>query len=182
VRVTFTYINEEMVKNRITSFIRSTLEYTAVVWNPHLKKHVKKVEKVQRTATRRVPGLRGLSYEEKFAKLQLPTLKERRKRGDTITLHKCVEGKEKIDINEYIERRHSSSRRRSDKLYKKRLKKDVRKFSFPDRSIEQWNISAEVVVCAKNIYTFKEKYDKTLLRNRTQRACLSPVKIQLQFR
>ncbi len=37
-RVTFTYIDEEMVKKIITSFICPTLEYAAVVWNPHLKK------------------------------------------------------------------------------------------------------------------------------------------------
>ncbi len=37
-RVAFTYIDEEMVKKIITSFIRPTLEYAAVVWNPHLKK------------------------------------------------------------------------------------------------------------------------------------------------
>ncbi len=36
-RVAFTYIDEEMVKKIITSFI-PTLEYAAVVWNPHLKK------------------------------------------------------------------------------------------------------------------------------------------------
>ncbi len=37
-RVAFTYIDEEMVTKIITSFLRPTLEYAAVVWNPHLKK------------------------------------------------------------------------------------------------------------------------------------------------
>ena len=41
-RVAFAFIDEDMVKKIITSFIRPTLEYAAVVWNPHLKKHVKK--------------------------------------------------------------------------------------------------------------------------------------------
>ncbi len=36
--VAFTYIDEEMVKKIITSFIRPTLEDAAVVWNSHLKK------------------------------------------------------------------------------------------------------------------------------------------------
>ena len=44
-RVAFAYIDEEMVKKIITSFIRPTLEYAAVVWNPHLKKHVKRLKK-----------------------------------------------------------------------------------------------------------------------------------------
>ncbi len=39
-RVAFTYIDEEMIKKTITSFIRPTLEYAAVVWNPPLKKNI----------------------------------------------------------------------------------------------------------------------------------------------
>ena len=79
-RVAFAYIDKEMVKKIITSFIRPTLEYAAVVWNPHLKKHVKKIEKVQRAATRWVPSLRDLNYEERLNKLNLPTLEKRRKK------------------------------------------------------------------------------------------------------
>ncbi len=119
-RVAFTYIDEEMVKKIITSFIRPMLEYAAVVWNPHLKKHI---EKVQRAATRWVPSLRDLSYEERLKKLQLPTLTERRERGHMIILYKCVEGIEKIDINEYVIPSQSSLRGHSKKIYKKRLKK-----------------------------------------------------------
>ncbi len=76
-RVAFTYIDEEMVKKIITSFIPPTLKYAAVVWNPHLKKHIEKIE-VQRAATRWVPSLKELSYEEGLKKLQLPTLTERK--------------------------------------------------------------------------------------------------------
>ncbi len=68
----------------------------------HLKKHIEKLEKVQRTATRWVPSLGVLSYEERLKKLQLPTLTERRERGDMIMLYKCVEGMEKIDVKEYL--------------------------------------------------------------------------------
>ncbi len=99
-RVAFTFIDEETVMKIITSFIRPMLEYAAVVWSPHLK-NTEKLEKVQRAATRWVPSLRDLSYEETLKKLQLPTLTERREKGDMIMMYKCVEGIEKIDINEY---------------------------------------------------------------------------------
>ncbi len=101
-RVAFTYINEKIRKKMITSFIRPTLEYAAVLWNSNLKKHIKKIEKAQRAATRWVSSLRDLSYEERLKKLQLSTLTERRERGDMIMLYKCVEGIEKKDINEYV--------------------------------------------------------------------------------
>ncbi len=71
-------VDEELVKKINTSFIRPTLEYAAVVWNPHLKKHIEKIEKVQRAATRWVPCVRNLSYKERLKKLQLLTLTERR--------------------------------------------------------------------------------------------------------
>ncbi len=59
---------------------------------PHLKRNIEKIEKVQRAATRGVPSLKDLSYEERLRKLQLPTLTERRNRGDVIMMYKCVEG------------------------------------------------------------------------------------------
>ncbi len=33
-RVAFSNLDEEMLKKIITSFVRPTLEYAAVVWNP----------------------------------------------------------------------------------------------------------------------------------------------------
>ncbi len=116
-----------------TSFIRPTLEYAAVAWSPHFKKHMKKIEKIQRW----VPSPNDLSYEERLEKLQLPNLQEvRRKRGDMLMLSKCVEGKEKIDSNEYTIPTQLASKIYSKKLFKKRLKKNTRKFSFPFRAID----------------------------------------------
>ncbi len=72
-----------------------------------------------------MPSLRDLSYEERLKKLQVPTLTERRERGDMIMQYKCVEGIGKIDVNEYVIPSQSTLRGHSKKLYKKRLKKDV---------------------------------------------------------
>ncbi len=72
-------------------------------------------------------------------------------------LYKCVEGIEKIDINEYVIPNQTSLRGHSKKLYKKSLKKGVKRYSFPDRAIDEWNALPEEVVCVKSIYRFKEK-------------------------
>ncbi len=58
---------------------------------------------------------------------------------------------EKMDVNEYLIPSQSSLRGHSKKLYKKRLKKDVKKYSFSDRPIEKWNALPEEVVCVKSI-------------------------------
>lgn len=44
-RVAFTYIKENILRRMFISFIRPTLDYTAVVWNLHLEKHLKMIEK-----------------------------------------------------------------------------------------------------------------------------------------
>ena len=43
------------------------------MWNTHLKKHISSVENVQRHAIRMVPGLKGMSYEQRLRALDLPT-------------------------------------------------------------------------------------------------------------
>ena len=38
IRVAFSYMDEEMLREIIVSMIRSRLEYLVLVWSPHLKK------------------------------------------------------------------------------------------------------------------------------------------------
>ncbi len=52
-------------------------------------------------------------------------------------LYKYVEGIEKVDVNECVKPSQTSLRGHSKKLYKKRLTKAVKKYSFPDRAIDQ---------------------------------------------
>ncbi len=56
---------------------------------------------------------------------------------------------EKIDVKEYVIPSQSSLRGHNKKLYKKRLKKDVKKYSFPDRAIDKWNALPEEVMCQR---------------------------------
>ncbi len=60
-----------------------------------------------------------------------------------IMLYKCVESIEMIDVKEYVIPSNSTLRGHSKKLYKKRLKKDVKKYSCPDRAIDKWNALPE---------------------------------------
>ncbi len=85
-------------------------------------------------------------------------------------LYKCVEGMEKIGVKQYIIPSQSSLiRGHSKKLYKKNLKKDVKKYSFPDRAADKWNALPEEVVCVKSICGFKEKYDEMMSKDGTKR-------------
>ena len=47
-----------------------------------MKKDRLKLERIQRIATKIVPALEDLLYEERLKEMHLATLKERRERGD----------------------------------------------------------------------------------------------------
>ena len=50
-----------MMKKITISLIRPKLEYPEVIWFPHKKKHVLKLEIIQRITTKMVPELKDLT-------------------------------------------------------------------------------------------------------------------------
>ena len=62
-------------------------------------KYVDMLEKIQRRATKLIPELIDLTYEERLKECGLPTLETRRLRGDQIEVFKILNGYENIDSN-----------------------------------------------------------------------------------
>ena len=60
--------------------VRTQLDYTSSVWAPYKKKHIDIIENVQKRATKQIPGMKNLPYEERLRKLELPTLSYTAKR------------------------------------------------------------------------------------------------------
>ena len=170
IRTAFTYIDEEMVKKLITSMIRPRLEYAALVWSPNLKKEIRKVERIQRAATKLPETLRDCTYEERLEKLGLITLEKRRERGDLIALYRIQEGLEKIDREDLVVRDGMETRGNSKKLKRSVCRRNIKKYSFPYRSIPAWNGLDEETVCAKTIHEFKANLDKKRYGDGTARA------------
>jgi hypothetical protein len=46
--------------------VRQILEYAAAIWNPHRKKNIKALEKVQRNFTKQINELKGLEYRDRL--------------------------------------------------------------------------------------------------------------------
>jgi len=67
--------------------VRSHRKYTNCVWSLFRQMDVKKVEMVQKKATRMVKRLKNNSCEDRLKFLNLPTLKYRRLRGDMIQVY-----------------------------------------------------------------------------------------------
>ena len=133
IRVAFYFLDKEMMRKIIMTMIRPKLEYAAIVWSPYKKKHVRKLERIQRIATKMVPELEELTYEERLKEMNLPTLKERRERGDLITIYKLVNDIEKIDREDLLlkgQRETGYLRGHGSKLRKGICLKNTKKIQF----------------------------------------------------
>ena len=74
------------------ALVMSRLDYVCQLWSPYLIKHINMVEKVQRSFTRFISGMAGLSYTERLTVLKMYSLKRRRERYIIIYVWKILEG------------------------------------------------------------------------------------------
>ena len=162
IRRSFSYMDKETMRQLFTALVRPHLEFANVIWAPRLKKDIKLIEKVQRRATKYIPGLKGLKYEERLKEMNLPSLSYRRKRGDLIEAYKLTHGHYAINKNLLKLDKTSRTRGHMYKIEKQYCKLSVRQNFFAVRVENQWNDLPASVVEAPSINAFKERLDKYL--------------------
>ena len=166
---TFMYWNCDSLKTLYTTFVRPHLEYAASAWSPYLSKDIKILESVQRRATKLVPCLRTLSYEERLKRLGLSTLVDRRIRGDMIQYFKCVKGIN--TVNWFNPNNIANSvgligpagniRGNKHRINRQFIKNfPQRDHFFTNRIVPYWNELPEEVINSRTVNSFKKKYDK----------------------
>ena len=83
IRRTYTYLDEQSFKYLFQALVRPHLEYAAAVWSPYKSGEIEQIiEIVQRRAMKQIPSLKNMEYNQRLRKLNMPTLKYRRARGD----------------------------------------------------------------------------------------------------
>ena len=150
--------------------IRPKLEYAATLWSPSTKKNIKKLERIQRAMTKLAPALSDLSYEERLSRLELPTLEQRRERGDLLTIYRIMKNMEVLDREDLLKWETRNTRGHGRKLRKDNYRRNLKKNSFPHRVVDVWNNLDKTIVCAKTIHEFKTKLDNVRYRDGTPRA------------
>ena len=166
IRRTFSHLDKEMFVPLYTSLVRSHLEYAEAVWNPHLIGDIKRLEAVQRNATKQVNGLKDKPYQERLKILNLPTLACRRDRGDMIEVYKIIHNLYEQQCAPPLVRSHTSTRGHLHKLFKQRtLTLNIRKNFFTNRVVDLWNSLPAETVEAPSLNSFKSSIDKHWRRN-----------------
>ena len=172
VRRTFDYMDKETFLYIYKGLIRPQLEYASSVWAPHGHghiQHIEDLERVQRRATKQVPGLKDLSYCQRLKALDLPTLAFRRTRGDMIQAYKILHPEIGFDksLPEFLVKSTTCSekglRGHNQKLFKPTpglRRSDLRKYSFSQRIIKLWNSLNRETVNANSVHAFERLLDK----------------------
>jgi len=113
---------------------------------------MKYLEKVQRRATKIVPGIRDLPYRERLQQPKLHSLRYRRKIGDMIQTYKILDGLEDIPDNSLPKLAEDGPiRGHTLKLHKPRCRTALTQHFFSNRVIEDWNRLREKVISASSL-------------------------------
>ena len=136
------------------------------VYGHHIKKkYIEAVERVQRRATKQLPGMKDLPYPERLKILKLPTLVYRRARGDMIETFKLLHDKYYGEYSQLVKLHASHISREGTRGHRFKLcqegsKLNIRRQSFPVRITKVWNELPDSVVNAPNVNTFKNRLDR----------------------
>ena len=154
----FTYRSKEVVLKLYKSLVRPHLDYAIQAWSPYLEKDKQILEKVQARATKLIPSIQHLPYEDRLARLKLTTLERRRERGDLIQTYRIMTQIDKTKPENFFERsEYSRTRGHSMKFTKFRSRLDVRKNFYSQRVVNIWNKLPQSVVQAPSLLSFKKQ-------------------------
>jgi len=144
------------------SLVRSSLEYSATVWDPHYKKDIEAIEKVQRQAARFVCG--EYSWDSSVSKmikdLGWSDLARRRRNTRLTMLYKIANGLVAIEPNNYLIPGSSRTRSNNNQKYMQiHTSTPAYQHSFFPGTIPHWNKLSQASIDAKSVEAFKSHLD-----------------------
>ena len=163
IKIGFACLDKEIFLYLYPVLVRPLLEYCVQVWSPYKQMYIDLIERVQKRATKLVPGLRRKTYDERLKKLGLTRLVERRFRGDMIETFKILTKKVDVKTETFFQMRSERGDPelfRGKKIFKKRSRKLPRRNVFSQRVVNPWNKLTREEVQSLKTSSFKSHFDK----------------------
>jgi hypothetical protein len=157
----FSFSNIQTLCKLYCVYVRPLLEYCSPIWSPYTLELIDLLENVQRTFTRRLPGLVNLNYSERLVYLNLPLLELRRLRADCNLMYNIMHNKFYTMQNLFNLRSDAVStnvitRGHNLRVFAQYSNCNIVKYSFFHRITNVWNALPNSVVNAPNIKLFNE--------------------------
>ena len=128
----------------------------------YLQKDISILEAVQRRATKLVPQLQHLDYDERLRCIGMQRLNVRRQRGDILQAFKIIKGFDKLKCEDFFQFRKNSVTRGHDfKLFKPQARTLIRSSFFSHRVVDSWNSLPTEVVMAPRLPLTSARPDLT---------------------
>ena len=161
----FTTNNISVLIFAYKTFVRPILESNSVVWSPHLKENIDRLESVQIFFTKKLCqrlGLKSSGYTDRLSKFNLKTLAHRRLLADLVMVFKILHQQVDIDPNLlftfkpviYNLRGHNKT------LMRPKATSNTALNFFPSRIIRLWNALPEQIINSTSASSFKYLADK----------------------
>ena len=166
IKHTFSHIDKDMFITLYSTLVRPQLEYCPQIWSPYHKGNINLLERVQRRATKMVPELHHLPYEERLANLKLYPLADRRRRGDMIATYKILHGMTDCNQEKLIPLHINpakSTRSNNMQIKQKISRSNMRHNFYTHRIVLPWNELSNYTINSKTVDEFKVRYDKEVL-------------------
>ena len=156
--------DKDIVTRLYKVFVRPIIESAVPAWCPWERQDINALEKVQRRATRLIPSIGKLEYDERLKICKLTTLEERRRRGDVLEVFKMINGFTNIDVSSFFrfcsQRHDAATRSVTNKLLvPEKCHLDIRKYFFTNRIVKHWNELPLEIREASSVNSFKNMYD-----------------------
>jgi hypothetical protein len=124
------------------------------------------LEKIQERAIKARSGLKGTNYEERFAKLEMPSLGHRLTKADMCLTYKILSDSDKQFSEQWFEqaanRRTTRMAAGTNNLVPKRGNHDYGRGFFSLRVVDMWNRLPDTVKAAQTAASFKRQYRQHL--------------------
>lgn len=161
IRRSYEFLDCDTMKLLFIALVRPHLEFANCVWSPRFEKDKLLIEGVLRRASKCIPGLKDLEYEDRLKAMKIPSMCYRRLRGDLIEVYKFTHGLYNCD-SPLVFNTQSATRGHQYKLAKQYTRTNLRQHFFANRVVDTWNALDANTVNAPTINSFKNRLDNIL--------------------